>query len=227
MLHAITIGDLERAIYELSNYFNVDYNGLTNRECIEKLRKLCDKLHSDSFLKQFSKNLLFEIKEEFGFTGLRVWYSLTMKHAVFSNELLSMKYFLLHKDILNFVNEYCKKEGIELVLDIYLAGIYLKKSFMDEFGFIDVEENKDLYYLLRTIHLSDYNPILINELHYLIEMELWKSQDKYFIKKDLRDEDILKELFIYLGEEFGDDEVYKGHKLFYDYDGYGGIEMRI
>lgn len=221
-MQRVTQGDVENAIWDLEEYFGVNYNGLTNRECIENLRGLCPKLHSEDELKTFSDNLLSEIFDEFGFKGLRIWYAVSLKYGFCVYEDLYMKYDKLVEDISRFVESYRKDNGIVLKLDVFLSVIYLKETYKRRFGVFN-EELVRLHSILQTIHLSDYNPIIISEVGHLLEMELAIQGDKYYYKQDLSDRSVLEELYIHVGEEFGDADVYTGLSMFYDYDGYGGL----
>lgn len=221
-MNRVTVGDVESAIYDFEKHFNVKYDGLTNRECIENLRSLCPKLHSEDELKEFADNLLTAILEEFGFKGLRIWYLVYIRYSICIYEGMYEKYYKLCKDIYTFVDEYRQDYGLTLKLDVFLAVVEIRELYKKRFGELE-DRPMRLYSLVQTIHLSNYNPKVISELTYLVEQELWVAGDRYYCKQDLTSKNVLQELYVYLGELMNDDDVYKGHRVFYNYDGYGGV----
>ena len=226
-MYAIAQGHLERAIMDLENHFNVDYHGKTNGECIEELRKLCPKLHSEEELKEYSKELLYGIHQEYGFVGLRTWYRVQMKYAFFGHEMLSQKYEKLLKDIQGYVTKYCENHNILLTLDVYLFSIELQRAYKKEYGVLNEDKLNDAYSILRTIHLMFYDEDIIELLADALEVSLMYSGDRYYLNQDLKKEEVLHELYIYISEELGMDDVYKGHGMFQQYDGYGNSEWSL
>lgn len=226
-MQAISQGDLERAIYDLEKHFKVDYDGKTNRECIEELRKLCPQLHSEKELRTFAENLIKAIEDRFGYKGLRVWYRVAMKYAFFGHEMLSMKYYKLLDDIKEFVNEYRINQGLTLKLDVFITTLYIQDYYKKKYGVLNEDYLDDLYSILRTIHLMGYDEDLIESLQDVLELCLIRARERYYLNKDLKKVEIIKELYEYVGEEFGDDDNYQGMKLFYDFDGYGGTYLNI
>ena len=225
-MYTITQGEFERAIYDLEQHFNVDFKGMTNRECIDELRKLCPKLHSQEELQEFAKELLKKIEETYGFLGLRVWFTLNMK-SYFPNDMMAMKYDKLNEDIKQFVNNYREEKNITLKLDVYIASIELRDIYKKQYGFIREGRISDLYSILRTIHLSQYNELLIDNVQNMLFLFIRFSGDNYYQHKDLSNPEILKELYTYLAEEVGQDDVYEGHSMFQEYDGYGGVNWSV
>lgn len=226
-MYAVSIGQIEEAIYDLEQHFGVDYNGLSNRECVENLRKLCPQLHSEEELIGFAEDLLDEVEKKYGFEGLRVWYRVRMQYAFFGHDMLSTKYWRLMKDISAFINEYREKYGLTLKLDVFLAGVYLKDTYKKKYVVFDSDELMDLYSILRTIHLSNYDASIIESTVHLIETQLLMQGDNYYTQKDLTEKSVLSDLYIHVAEEIGDDVAYEGHKLFYEYDGYGGSYLSV
>ena len=225
-MRCVSQGDLERAIYNLMNELGLYFDGITNRECIEILRENCPQLHSDEELKEFSDNLLTAIFDKFGFEGLRVWYCVRMK-SQFGHDMLQMKYDNLLKEITGFVNNYREEEGIVLTLDVYRACIFLKESFKSRFGVLDEDELNDLYSLLHTLDLTQYQDDMIDSLKELIHMQLVFCGDNYYCHKDLGDKEVLRDCHLYVSEVLGKGDVYRGHDFFYGYDGYGGYMTLI
>lgn len=224
-MNTFTIGTFEEAIFNMEKHFDVDYDGLTIKESINNLRQLCPKLHTDEELREFSKQLVENIYQEFGFTGLRIWYSLHMS-SIFPNSDLEMKYHKLDKDIVNYVNQFREESGIILSIDVYLSVIYLKEYFKKEYGLIHEDVLPDVHSILRTIYLTGFNEEVINLLAETLEFELKCSGDNFYHEKDLTDVNVLKELYEYTGEEIGEDDCYKGHWLGHDYDGYGNSQFK-
>ena len=221
MLHC-SRGDFERAIYDLEKHFGLDCDGKTNRECIEELKKVCPKLHSDAELEELGNQLLDMVCSEFGWKGLRVWFELDNSHPLLANEMLAMKYSKLYDDISKKVDEFRVANDLTLILDVYLFGFKVKESYRERYGEIGEEGLMDLYSLVNTVHLTGYQSSIIKELEYSIKFRLICVGDKYYSSKDLTSRDVLRELYEHLGEIVGDDDAYQGHMLFYDYDGYGG-----
>ena len=215
----VTIGDLERAIYDLANHFGEEFTGLTNGECIIELQKLCPHLHSDIELKKYAETLLDNIVETYGYKALRVTYSAT--HNIFGNELLSRKYSKLIQDVLNYTNNYREENNIKLALDVYRSIYFLREIYEGKYGEVNHDYCMNLYSLVNTIRLTNYNPQIIRLLKDELRWELSVSNLKYYYDKDYTDPTVLNEIYEYLAEELGESEVYQGHNLFYDYDGYG------
>lgn len=222
-MNAVSIGQIERAIWDMKNYFGVDYEGMTNGECVKGLRELCPKLHSEEEIQGFAKSLLEQIESEFGFLGVRVWFRLNMYSPFFTHETLAGKYYKLSDEINNFIDDYRKQCGFILKLDVFLASVEIKKVYREKYGILNERGLDDLHCILRTIHLSRYNEVIIGELAYLLKLRLIMAGDKYYSEKDLTDSEVLNELYTHIAEEVCDDDVYGGHMLFHKYDGYGGV----
>lgn len=223
-MYAITQGQLEHAIIDLEDHFHVKYDGKTNGECIEELRKLCPKLHSNEELQEYAKDILHKIHDKYGFTGLRTWYRTQMRNAFFGHELLSEKYSKLLKEIRDYINSYREEHDLTLTLDVYILSIEAQKIYKKEYGVLKEGNLIDAYSILRTIHLMYYDEDLIESLTDALEVSLIQSGERYYLNQDLKDKEIIQELFIYFSEELGMDDVYQGHDMFHTYDGYGNIE---
>lgn len=217
-------GDFERAIYDLENHFGADYDGMTNGECVEQLRKLCPQLHSDDDLKQLAETLVDTLFDEFGWNGMRVWFELNNSSPFFKNSMMSMKYDKLYDDISAKAEEFRVANDLTLKLDVYLFGMKVKDTYRERYGSIDEDAYglMDLYSVLNTIRLSHYNSVVIRELQNGLKFLLVMVGDKYYSQMDLSKPEVLQEVYTHIAEIVGDDNVYQGHSMFYDYDGYGG-----
>ena len=226
-MHAISIGHLENAIVNLGKHFNLDYHKKTNRECINELRKSCPKLHSEEELKKYASELLNKLHEKYGFKGLRVWYRTQMRYAFFGHELLSEKYSGLLKEITDYISNYCEEHNFVLTLDVYLLSMEVQNAYKAEYGVLREGKLIDSYSILRAIHLMYYDEDIIESLADVLEVSLIKSGDRYYLNQDLKDKDVIYELFIYFSEELGMMDVYRGHCMFYEYDGYGNAGIDV
>lgn len=112
-----------------------------------------------------------------------------------------------------------------MALDVFIAVIELKQFYKQEYGVLDEKYSKNIYSVLKTIHLTHYNDDVIDSVNYLLPILLSFAGDKYYQCKDLTDKKVLKELYTYVGEELGDDDLFEGHMLFHEYDGYGGSHL--
>lgn len=225
-MHSITQGDFERAIYDLMVEMDLEFHGKTNGECIKILESKCTKLHSDDELKEFCSDLMKGIEKEFGHSNMNIWYRCRMQ-SMFGHPALERKYYALLKDICNFVNSYRESKGIIMTLDVYRAIIFFKDLYRKEYGILDEDSLDNLYSFLNTLKLCGYKENLIDELKDLIEMELTFCGDKYYVKKDLSDKSVLKDLYTEVSEILCKENVYKGHEMFHEYDGYGGVSFII
>ena len=216
-----TQGDIERAIMTFEKRFDLHFDGKKIGDCINECRNVCPKLHSDEELEEYAKTLIDSICEEFGFTGLRVYYDISMH--LFSNDGLRLKYHKLIDDISSFVNDFRKDYGLTLLLDVLLANVYIKRYYLKEYGVIDSDDCLELYSLLNTLHMKGFDKNLVECLSDDLEWALVRCGDKYYANQDLSDVSVLSDLYVYVAEVVGDSGVFEGHGLFMDYDGYGGV----
>lgn len=223
----VTQGQLERSIYDLEQKFDFDFDGKTIRECITIILDKCPLLHNDKELEEHSVNLLHNIVEKFGYKALRVTYSVT--NNIFGNDLLNMKYSKLIQDVLDYVEEYRIDNGLIYKLDVYRWRFQLRDTYKEIYGALNEKYCMDLYSVLNTIRLSHYNETVIKELEWVLYWELRASNLKYYYdgEEDYSKPSVLREMYEYLAEELGQEEMYQGHNLFYEYDGYGNTVINI
>lgn len=214
--------DLDKEIMLYGEKFNLDLDGKTIRECINIIVESCPKLHSDEELIILTKNNLKAIEEEYGFKALRLFYYDTIKQDLLQSftgeDALQRKYFKLLKHLKEFHNTKIKE--LELTLDVYRYYTLLEKVFNEEYGELKYYDNR-LYSLMKSLHICYYDEQVIESLYDFLFSELSMSGDKYYIKKDLHDVDVLKMLYEHVAEENFDNSVVHGVGLFEDYDGYG------
>lgn len=222
----INQGMVERAIHTFETHFSeLDFNNKKIKECIEECRTVCPKLHSENELREHASKLLSSLEEKFGYLGLRVCYEVT--HTVFGDDMLTMKYDKLLEDMNDFYNNYLLENDLFLKLDVYLLRIYSKEFYRKEYGVISSEECLNLYSLVNTVRLMNYDTNILNSLLDNIKFELNLVGGYYYLNKSLDNPDVIKELYIHLAESVGDSDIFKGHELFYNYDGYGNIVFEM
>ena len=216
-----TQGELERQIANYNDKFNLDLDGKSIKECIEIIMEVCPQLHSDEYLKELARSNLKSIEKTYGFKALRLFMYETVKQCALKSfqreDLLERKYRKLIKEVREYHESNIK---LKLILDIYRYYIFLEEMFDEEYGSIDYYNNR-LYSILKTLDICYYNGEVVNSLHNFLYNELCFSGDKYYIKKDLKNPDVLKMLYEHVAEENGDETVVQSYNIYTEYDGYG------
>lgn len=223
---AVTQGMIESELNKFAKQFNTNFDGKTIGECHDICLKKCPNLHTRSELDTLKEQLLTDIKNEFGFLGVRLFVE--CKCTIFGNEVLSSKYFLLLKDISDFVENWRIEHELIYTLDVLLMSWGMYNKFNKMFGNFseDNEMVNDLYCLLKTIKVMHYDKNIIQALKNDIYIRLEFLNAQYYLN-NFDNIETLKELYTHLSEIMGDKSVYRGHDLFHNYDGYGGINFSI
>ena len=219
-----TQGIIENNIIQLAQHINVKYeNGEKFGIIHKRLLNNCPKLHTRNDLKELSKLFINDFLKNFGPNELRIWYECTAP-LTFSDEMLAMKYNKL-LDIHNeWVYKWLKNHNIILNVDALLFGIEIRKEYKK--SGVNFNENRkelilQLWGIIKTIHDGHYNKDLINMLENYIKILLQVCEANYYANLDLKNKEVLKNLYNTLCEVNHTSDGFKGHEMFYDYDGYG------
>lgn len=215
--------DLNRQLILYNDKLNLDLDGKTIKEGIEIVQKECPKLHSTDEIKEYNRRNLKLIKEKFGFKALRIFYHSFIKDDLLKSftgeDMLEMKYDKLIRDIKEYHNTLI--EWIELQLDYYIYCDELESIYKEEYGIIN-DYDKRLYGIMKTLYISNYDKKIVNSLIPLLKEYLEFSGDKYYLKQDLTDSEVLDMLYEHISEEAWDKSQYSAlDNIFVSYDGYG------
>ena len=218
-----TTMDLHNQVGLYMDKFGLDLDGKKISECIEIIRGICPRLHNDDELREFALNNLKQIENKFGFKALRLFMYDVCKQDLLQSFVgknrLQEKYEKLLKDIKCYHNEYRDKE-LSLTLDVYVYYKLLEDVYNEEYGVLR-DWNSQLYSVMKTIDISNYNSDVVEVLNPYVENLLHFCNGKYYLKQDLKDPEILKMLYEHIGEESFDEMLVKDYNICTEYDGYG------
>lgn len=221
---AYTISDLEHQLVRTSDRLGLKFTRITYEEYILTIQLCCPRLHSTIELYNLAKNNLKTIEKEFGFKAVRIFYYDSCKGLLLQSytgkDRLQEKYELLLEDLKKYHYNLLKEEGMGGQLDYFIYFRELEKAFKDLYGELTYFNNR-LYSLVKTLNITDYKEDVVNALHHKLYTELRMSGDKYYVKQDLNDKEVLKMLFEHVAEEHFDTEIVKDYNMFTGYDGYG------
>ena len=220
-----TKGEIERSMLNMSRKKQINIVEKTYSESYEILQKEYD-LHTREELEKLANSFVEEFIEEFGIREFGIWYECVHRN-VFANEYLQMKYHNLLKIHSAFLQFWIEKNKLKYKIEGYFFGIYVKKAY-NELGIGFYSDNEfiqeivvQLWGVIKTIHDSIYDKVLIQALQESIKDLLNICGNCYYLKQDLTSKEILRTLYYELCETTGHSDGFKGHELFYDYDGYG------
>lgn len=221
-----TKGMVEEQIFNYGEKFGYDFDGKTIGECITIIRDECPMMHSSEELISLAENNIKLMEDEFGYKALRLFYydyinkdSLLQSYT--GEDCLQMKYYKLLKDLHKYHQDLLDGE-ITLILDYFLYTDAFREVYFDKYGVLNYDYNNNrLYSILKVIHLSYYNPKVIDTLSEYLEHELYLCGDNYYVHHNLKDLEVLKVLCEHVFEENFDESVVYFAKLFNDFDGYG------
>ena len=219
-----TKGDMERQFTEYAKKYDLDLDGKSYKECIKIISNVVD-LKSKEELYDLAVVNLGLIYDKFSFKGLRLFYHSYIQSNMLKSftglDALEQKYHRLLDDIKKYHNDLLN-ESIDLQLEYYIYNIELENAFKDVYGVLNTD-SRELYSLMKVIHLSNYNATVIGSLHkYLVRVVDWCG-GKYYQGKDLSDPVNLKVLYNHVLEEnyMIDDSLVQGIGVFDYDDGYG------
>ena len=219
-----TKGEMERQFMEYAKEYDLDLDGKSYKECIRIISNIVD-LKSKEELYDLAVVNLGLIYDKFSFKGLRLFYHSYIKSNMLKSftgdDALESKYYRLLDDIKKYHNDLLD-ESIDLQLEYYIYNIELENAFKDVYGVLNTN-SRELYSLLKVIHLSNYDVNVIGSLHkYLVRFVDWCG-GKYYHDKDLTDPVNLKVLYNHVLEEnyMIDDSLVQGIGVFDYDDGYG------
>ena len=185
--------DLTHQIILYDDRLNLGLDGKKISDCIEIIIDNCPQLHSQDYLKELAKNNCQKIEEEFGYKALRLHIYDTCKQSLLQSftgkDMLQRKYEKLLND-LQVYHETLLKE-LRLTLDIYNYYKILEDVVSEEYGTLSYYNDR-LYSILKTLSITYYDDDIVDALHDALYNELCMSGDKYYIKHDLRDKEILR-----------------------------------
>lgn len=217
-----TAMDLNRQVMLYNDKLGLDLDGKKISECIDIIINECPQLHSTQDLKELAKTNLKSIETEYGYKAVRLFMYDTVKQCLLQSytgkDKLQIKYEKLIKHIREFHES--KLGDLRLTLDIYNYYKLLEDVIDEEYGVITYYNNR-LYSLVKTLDITNYNEDVVNVLNDTLKSELKFSGDKYYIKQDLKNPEILKMLYEHIAEEHFDETVVQDYNIFIDYDGYG------
>lgn len=215
--------DLDRQIMLYSDKFNLDLDGMKIGRCIEIIRENGSKLHNEEQLKELAYNNLKAIEYEYGFKALRLYIYDTCKQNLLQSftgkDRLQEKYEKLLKEVKKFHNNHRDQE-LTLTLDVYLYYNLLEEVYDEEYGFLK-DWNNQLYSIMKTINLTNYDENVVKSLTPYLESTLQFANGKYYLRQDLKNREVLKMLFEHIAEENMDELLVKGYNICTEYDGYG------
>ena len=227
--------DLDKEIYKYQDQLGLEFHGKTYDDIFREISEECPFIYSDEELRGMCKENLHRIQETYGFRGVRVWFHNAKQNLMLKNlcrdedgwggqDMLERKYYKLIPHIWNFHNERLFKS--EHFLNYMRYYRLLEDVFEEEYGDLfeirlSFDEPNPLYYILKTIHLSYYDKMVIEGLHDTIRKYLSLYGCKYYLSLDLYDEENLEELYLHLAEESWDGDAYEGFTIFHSNDGWG------
>lgn len=214
--------DLDRQIMLYVDRLNLDLDGKKIGECVDIIIDKCPQLHSKQFLKELAKSNLKKIETEYGFKAVRLFMYDTVKQCLLQSYTGKDKLQMKYEKLLKHIREYHESnlKDLRLTLDVYNYYKILEDVLDEEYGLIQYYNNR-LYSLVKTLSISNYDANVVNVLYDTLKNELKFSGDKYYIKQDLRNPDVLKMLYEHIAEEHFDESVVQDINIFTEYDGYG------
>ena len=183
---------------------------------------LCPKLHTREELVSLAEKFVNDFINTFNHQAFRIWFNCTAP-MLFSDISLESKYFESLKIYENYVYQWLTNHKLTLRLDVFLFGKEVKKHYN---GFSFDAENEftmQLWGIIKTIRETLYDEKIINALEDEIKTLILKCGNKYYTKKDIKDKNILKELYFELCEVLHTEDGFSGDRMFYSYDGYGNV----
>ena len=218
-----TVSDITKHVSLYADKLGLDFRGMKIRECIGIIQASCPRLHSDDEIREYASRNLKRIKDKYSYKGLRIFYYSYIKDDLLKsftgNDALEDKYNKLIKDIKKYHMNECL-EWITLQLDYYQYQKILEDVYHEEYGKLN-DWNHNLYSIMKTIHLSNYNSTVIDVLFPYLERYLIISGDKYYQNQNLKDPEILEALYEHITEESFDEIQYLTDNIFAGFDGYG------
>ena len=227
--------DLDRELIKYQKALNLDFGGKKYDDIFEIISKECPHIKSDKELKDLAVKNMTAIREEYGMRGLRVWYHSAKKNLMLKelckdedgwggDDFIERKYFKLIPHIWEFHNKLMFES--EYFLNYMRYFRLLENAYYDEYGNLFervwiTDCPDDLYHLMKAIHLSYYDESVVKSLLPVIKDHLYYNNCNYYLSLDLTDENVLRDIYLHLAEEVGDEDAYKGFDMFYSNDGWG------
>lgn len=217
-----TAMDLNRQVMLYNDRLGLDLDGKKISECIDIIINECPQLHSMQELKELARANLKTIEKEYGYKAVRLFMYDTVKQCMLQSftgkNKLQIKYEKLIKHIREFHES--KLKCLRLTLDIYNYYKLLEDVLDEEYGVMTYYNNR-LYSIVKTLDITNYKEDVVNVLNDTLYSELKFSGDKYYIKQDLKNPEILKMLYEHIAEEHFDETVVMDYNILTEYDGYG------
>ena len=203
-------------------YDNDTYINLYDR-CVEKVPSLTP--YDD--LVKYSKELLDLLDEEYGLHLLRIFAVYPLIHTkdyhgfdvfyLYENHIRAMGYSVKSFIILNKITE---------DISLKLLQMEFKKRFDEKYGFLKYWlDDGRLLHIISMIDEHNYDKRYASFMEEDLRNSLISIDDKYFIKQDLTEESLQRELYKVMGAFCGFYQFRR--RIFYDYDGFGNVVSEL